>query len=47
MLSSPRCLARKASWESFCKSPVLVTYLPEAISTTWGDDEIAHDTHGG
>ena len=41
-----RCLARKASWESACRSPVLVTYLPEAISTGWADADIAHDSHG-
>ncbi len=44
--SKSRCLARKASWEAFCKTPVMVTYLPEAVSTNWEENDIVHDAHG-
>ena len=45
--SKSRCLARKNNWESYCHTPVIVTYVPEGVSTAWKDADIQHDTHGG
>ncbi len=40
------CLSRAANWRTFCKTPVMVLYLPEGVATNWNDRDIRHDTHG-
>jgi hypothetical protein len=45
--SKARCLARKANWETYCHTPVIVTYVPDGVSSTWKDEDIQHDSHGG
>lgn len=44
--SKSKCLARKNDWESRCQTPVLMTYLPDSMSSNWKDENIAHDAHG-
>ena len=31
----------------YCDTPVIVTYVPEGVSTNWEEDWIMHDSHGG
>merc|ERR1712212_162868 len=41
------CLAKAKWWIDYCKTPVIVTYMPDEISTNWQDHWIMHDSHGG
>ena len=41
------CLSRQDNWRSYCKTPVVVTYMPDGVSTNWADSDIQHDSHGG
>ena len=45
--SKEKCLARAAWWMKYCDTPVIVTYVPEGVSTNWEEDWIMHDSHGG
>jgi len=40
------CFSRRDNWRGYCRAPVMVTYLPEGVSTDWEDGDIRHDTHG-
>ena len=31
----------------FCDTPVIMTYVPDHLSTSWADEWIMHDSHGG
>merc|ERR1719320_408912 len=31
----------------YCDTPVLATFVPEGVSSTWSNDWIMHDSHGG
>ncbi len=47
-LSNPvYSLSRAANWRNYCKTPVLVIYVPDGAATNWQDKDIRHDTHGG
>merc|ERR1712212_1215746 len=41
------CLVKAKWWIDYCKTPVIVTYMPDEISTNWQDHWIMHDSHGG
>jgi len=45
--SASVCLARAEKWMKFCDTPVIVTYVPDGVSTNWKPDWIMHDSHGG
>jgi hypothetical protein len=45
--SKEKCLARAEWWMKYCDTPVIVTYVPEGVSTNWEEDWIMHDSHGG
>jgi len=45
--SKEACLAKAKWWIDYCKTPVIVTYVPEEMSTNWQDHWIMHDSHGG
>merc|ERR1711970_1221426 len=41
------CLARAQWWMKFCDTPVIATHIPSGVSSTWHNDWIMHDSHGG
>merc|ERR1711970_430781 len=41
------CLARAQWWMKFCDTPVIATHIPSVVSSTWHNDWIMHDSHGG
>jgi len=45
--SKDKCLARAAWWMKYCDTPVIVTYVPDGVSSNWEEDWIMHDSHGG
>jgi len=45
--SKDACLDRAQWWMKYCDTPVIVTYVPEDVSTNWHEDWIMHDSHGG
>ena len=45
--SAENCLARADWWMKYCDTPVLATYVPSGVTSTWKDDWIMHDSHGG
>jgi len=45
--SAENCLSRADWWMKYCDTPVLATYVPSGVTSTWKDDWIMHDSHGG
>jgi len=45
--SAEKCLARADWWMKFCDTPVLATYVPGGVSSSWNNHWIMHDSHGG
>ena len=45
--SAEKCLNRAEWWMKYCDTPVLATFVPEGVSSTWSNDWIMHDSHGG
>lgn len=45
--SADKCLDRAEWWMKYCDTPVLATFVPEGVSSTWSNDWIMHDSHGG
>merc|ERR1711963_193327 len=45
--SAEKCLARADWWMKYCDTPVLATFVPGGVSSTWNNDWIMHDSHGG
>ena len=45
--SKETCFARAKYWQDFCDTPVIVTYVPDEVSTNWQEGWIMHDGHGG
>ena len=45
--SQEACLARADWWMKYCDTPVIATFVPDGLSSTWQADWIMHDSHGG
>jgi len=45
--SKEACLSRAQWWMKYCDTPVIMTYVPDEVSTSWHEDWIMHDSHGG
>merc|ERR1711963_1048428 len=45
--SAEKSLARADWWMKYCDTPVLATFVPGGVSSTWNNDWIMHDSHGG
>merc|ERR1711915_447770 len=41
------CLAKAKWWIDYCNTPVIVTWVPDELSTNWQEHWIMHDSHGG
>merc|ERR1711970_1124213 len=45
--SKAKCFARAEWWQNYCQTPVVVTYVPDGVSTNFEMNWIMHDSHGG
>ena len=45
--SAEACQKRAEWWMNFCDTPVLATYVPSGVSSSWNNDWIMEDNHGG
>ena len=45
--NAQKCHARAEWWMKHCDTPVIATYVPGGVSSTWQNDWIMHDSHGG
>ena len=45
--NAQNCFARADWWMKYCDTPVLATFVPDGVSSSWNNDWIMHDSHGG